>query len=229
MAALDLGKLSIKIEVDNKEANEGLDDTSEKVEKVEKKGGGSLKKFADGAKKVFVAAGAAATAAGVAFGSVVKNTSDSIGDLDDMAQRIGYSTQALQEWGYVVKMNGMELDVLQTGMKTFTTAMDGSSAAGVAACKKLGISIEGLSAEEAFDAAIVALQGVSDETEKMALATDLFGAKAAQKMMPMLKQTTEDTEALKQKANELGLVYSEDMVAVATTFGDAWDTVGLVV
>ena len=146
-----------------------------------------------------------------------------------MAQRIGFSTQALQEWGYVAKMNGMELDVLQTGMKTFTTAMDGSSAAGVAACKKLGISIQGLSAEEAFDAAITALQGVSDETEKMALATDLFGAKAAQQMMPMLKQTAADTEALKQKANELGLVYSEDMVAAATTFGDSWDTVGMVV
>lgn len=159
---------------------------------------------------------------------MTKNASDGVGDLDDMAQRIGFSTQALQEWGYVAKMNGMELDVLQTGMKTFTTAMDGSSAAGVAACKKLGISIEGLSNEEAFNVAITALQGVTDETEKMALATDLFGAKAAQKMMPMLKQTAADTEALKQKANELGLVYSEDMVAAATTFGDTWDTLGMV-
>lgn len=228
MAELDLGKLSIKIEVDNKEANEGLDDTSEKVEKVEKKGGGSLKKFGKTAAVGLAAIGTAAVASGKALWDMTKNASDGVGDLDDMAQRIGFSTQALQEWGYVAKMNGMELDVLQTGMKTFTTAMDGSSAAGVAACKKLGISIEGLSNEEAFNIAITALQGVTDETEKMALATDLFGAKAAQKMMPMLKQTAADTEALKQKANELGLVYSEDMVAAATTFGDTWDTLGMV-
>ena len=141
MAELDLGKLSIKIEVNNKEANEGLDDTSEKVEKVEKKGGGSLKKFGKAAAVGLAAVGTAAVASGKALWDLTKNTSDSIGDLDDMAQRIGFSTQALQEWGYVAKMNGMELDVLQTGMKTFTTAMDGSSAAGVAACKKLGTSI----------------------------------------------------------------------------------------
>lgn len=64
MAELDLGKLSIKIEVDNKEANEGLDDTSEKVEKVEKKGGGSLKKFGKAAAAGFAVVGAAAVATG---------------------------------------------------------------------------------------------------------------------------------------------------------------------
>ncbi|MDY4009520.1 MAG: hypothetical protein SOY94_11795 [Candidatus Limiplasma sp.] len=64
MAELDLGKLSIKIELNNKEANEGLDETTEKVENVEKKGGGKLKAFGKAAAAGFAAVGAAAVATG---------------------------------------------------------------------------------------------------------------------------------------------------------------------
>lgn len=64
MAELDLGKLSIKIELNNKEANEGLDETTEKVEKVEKKGSGKLKAFGKAAAAGFAVVGAAAVATG---------------------------------------------------------------------------------------------------------------------------------------------------------------------
>lgn len=98
MASLDLGKLSIKIEVNNKEANEGLDETTDKVKKVEKKGGDGLKKFGKAAGVGFGALCAASGAAGKAIWDLTTNVSDSIGDIDDMSQQIGFSTQALQEW-----------------------------------------------------------------------------------------------------------------------------------
>lgn len=61
MASLDLGKLKIAIELNNEDANNGLDETAEKVEKVEKKGDG-LKKFAVAGTAAFAAVGTATVA-----------------------------------------------------------------------------------------------------------------------------------------------------------------------
>ena len=89
------------------------------------------------------------------------------------------SKEGFQEWQYVLGQNGVEISTLEKGMKSFSGVVDGTSAAGVAAMDKLGISIEGMSKEEAFNAAVTALQGVTDETQRLSIATDLFGAGAA--------------------------------------------------
>lgn len=116
--------------------------------------------------------------------------------------------------------NGVDMKALETGMKSMLNVMDGTSASGCAAMEKLGLSIEGMSQEEAFNATIAALQGVADETERAALAADIFGAKAGQQMMPMLNQTAESTEALRQNAYDLGIVLSDDAVNAGVVFGD---------
>lgn len=130
------------------------------------------------------------------------------------------SKTAFQEWQYILGQNGVEISTLETGMKTFGTVMDGTSTAGVAAMEALGISFEGMNQEEAFAAAITALQGVEDETLKMSLAADLFGTKAAQNMLPMLNQSAASTEELRQNAHDLGLVLSDEAVNAGVVFGD---------
>lgn len=132
------------------------------------------------------------------------------------------SVEGYQEWAYVLGQNGADITQMGTAMKTLSTVMDGTSTSGVAAMNELGISLQGLNQEEAFEAAVTALQGIDDETEKARLAQDLFG-KSYQDLLPLLNQSANDTEDLKNKAHELGLVLSEDAVASGVEFTDTLD------
>lgn len=220
MASLDLGALKIKIELDNKEANKGLKDTQTAVEEVDKKGSNRLKNFGKAAAASFAAVGTAAIATGKKLWEVANNTASYADSIDKASQRVGMSKEAYQEWQYILGQNGIEVASLETAMKSFGNVMDGSSKAGTKALEKLGISIEGLSQEDAWEATVKALQGVEDETERLSLATDLYGARAAQSMMPMLNQTIEGTEQLRQRAYDLGIVLSDDAVNAGVVFGD---------
>ena len=220
MASLDLGALKIKIELDNKEANKGLKDTQTAVEEVDKKGSNRLKNFGKAAAASFAAVGTAAIATGKKLWEVANNTASYADSIDKASQRVGMSKEAYQEWQYILGQNGVEVASLETAMKSFGNVMDGSSKAGTQALEKLGISIEGLSQEDAWEATVKALQGVEDETERLSLATDLYGARAAQSMMPMLNQTIEGTEQLRQRAYDLGIVLSDDAVNAGVVFGD---------
>ena len=220
MASLDLGALKIKIELDNKEANKGLKDTQTAVEEVDKKGSNRLKNFGKAAAASFAAVGTAAIATGKKLWEVANNTASYADSIDKASQRVGMSKEAYQEWQYILGQNGIEVASLETAMKSFGNVMDGSSQAGTQALEKLGISIEGLSQEDAWEATVKALQGVEDETERVSLATDLYGARAAQSMMPMLNQTIEGTEQLRQRAHDLGIVLSDDAVNAGVVFGD---------
>ena len=220
MASLDLGALKIKIELDNKEANKGLKDTQTAVEEVDKKGSNRLKNFGKAAAASFAAVGTAAIATGKKLWEVANNTASYADSIDKASQRVGMSKEAYQEWQYILGQNGIEVASLETAMKSFGNVMDGSSQAGTQALEKLGISIEGLSQEDAWEATVKALQGVEDETERLSLATDLYGARAAQSMMPMLNQTIEGTEQLRQRAHDLGIVLSDDAVSAGVVFGD---------
>lgn len=220
MASLDLGALKIKIELDNKEANKGLKDTQTAVEEVDKKGSNRLKNFGKAAAASFAAVGTAAIATGKKLWEVANNTASYADSIDKASQRVGMSKEAYQEWQYILGQNGVEVASLETAMKSFGNVIDGSSKAGTKALEKLGISIEGLSQEDAWEATVKALQGVEDETERLSLATDLYGARAAQSMMPMLNQTIEGTEQLRQRAHDLGIVLSDDAVNAGVVFGD---------
>ena len=220
MASLDLGALKIKIELDNKEANKGLKDTQTAVEEVDKKGSNRLKNFGKAAAASFAAVGTAAIATGKKLWEVANNTASYADSIDKASQRVGMSKEAYQEWQYILGQNGVEVASLETAMKSFGNVIDGSSKAGTQALEKLGISIEGLSQEDAWEATVKALQGVEDETERLSLATDLYGARAAQSMMPMLNQTIEGTEQLRQRAHDLGIVLSDDAVNAGVVFGD---------
>lgn len=156
----------------------------------------------------------------------------SAGDsVDKMSQKIGTSKKGYQEWEYVLSQNGMEISSLQGGMKKLTANMDDAKAGGDSASamfKKLGVSVTDSSGklksqEQMFNESVTALQNMEDGTEKAALANDLFG-KSGQKLMPLLNGSAESTEALKQKANDLGMVMSDKAVKGSVDLTDSMDT-----
>ena len=64
---------------------------------------------------------------------------------------------------------------------------------------------------------------MSDSTERAALANDLFG-KSGQNLAPLFNMTADETQGLIDKANDLGMVMSDEGVKGSANFTDAMTT-----
>ena len=140
-------------------------------------------------------------------------------NVDKMSQKMGMSTDAYQEWDFIMQHCGTSIDGLQSGMKTLATAAETGSDAFTA----LGISqadIANMSQEELFSATLSALQNVSDETQRTYLAGKLLG-RGATELGPLLNMSAEETEAMRQQVHDLGGVMSEDAVKAGAAFQDS--------
>lgn len=178
--------------------------------------------------KVGLAVVGMGTAAAGALTKMAINTAEAGDRVDKMSQKIGLSRQGFQEWDYIMSQNGMSIDTMQGGMKTLTNMFDdlgkGTKTA-TDAFGRLGLSYEdmaGMTRDEMFNTTFTALQGVADETERAALANDLFG-RSGSEMAPLLAQSAESIEALRGRAHDLGKVLSDETVDGAVLLGDTID------
>lgn len=140
-------------------------------------------------------------------------------NIDKMSQKMGLSSDAYQEWDFILQHCGASIDSLQSSMKTLANAADAENEA----FEKLGISQEqlaSLSQEDLFALTISRLQEMEESTERTAIASDLLG-RGATELGPLLNQTAEETEAMRQQVHDLGGVMSEDGVKAAASFKDS--------
>jgi len=171
------------------------------------------------------AAGRGLKALGKASVNAVKDAAEAGDEIDKMSQKLGLSRKGYQEWDYVLAQAGVDINSLQTGMKTMTNKIDaakkGTSSA-VDTFSKLGISmkdLEGMSREDAFSSIVKQLQGMEDSTERAALANQLFG-RSGQNLIPLFNSSAEATQKLKDEANNLGAVMGDDAVNAGVKFQD---------
>ena len=170
------------------------------------------------------AAGFAAvtTAAVATTGAIMDGVSAAAdyGDtIDKMSQKMGLSTDAYQEWDFVMQHCGTSIEALKPSMKTLAMAAEKGSDA----FAQLGISEEQvatMSQEELFNATIAGLQRVTDETQRTALAAELLG-RGATELGPLMNMTAEETEAMRQQVHDLGGVMSNDAVKAAAAYKDS--------
>lgn len=171
---------------------------------------------------VVAAAVAAVTAAAVATGKAFIEAANDVSEwgntVDKESQKMNMSAQGYQEWAFILEHAGASIEGMKTSMKKLTVAAEeGSDAFAV-----LGISQEQLaemSPEETWNATIEALQNVTDEGERTALATQLLG-KGAVELAPLFNMTAEETEELKNQCSELGGIMSDDAVKAAAEYQD---------
>jgi predicted nucleic acid-binding Zn-ribbon protein len=128
---------------------------------------------------------------------------------------------------YAAEQLGVDLETI-TGAQSKLTRTIGQALKGNKAAKdsfsKLGISLNKAdgsmkSANEVFNEAIDALGGIEDEVVRDALAMDIFG-KSARELNPLIKAGADEIENLKDKADEMGIVLSEEQVRNLEEFGD---------
>lgn len=226
--ALEIFKLVGSIMVDNTKANESLSKTDDKAKGIGQRlasGIGTAAKWGAG---IVAAAGAGAAA----LYGVATKSAEASDHIDKMSQKIGISRTAYQELDFILSQNGMSVDQLQGGMKKLVnimqSAQDGNKTA-VATFAELGISVTDSSGalrnqEDVFYEVISVLQGMGNETERNALANDIFG-KSASEMAPLLNAGAGSMEELRQKAHDLGLVLSDETIDAGVAFTDTQDQV----
>ena len=217
----NIKKIADKLGMTEKEAKK----LNNQIGKLSKDLGGKLK-------GACVAVGAGLSAV-VATAGVLVNKSMEAGDrIDKMSQKIGMSRKAFQEWDYIMSQNGGSVESLQMGYKTLATQMGNvqkGSKESTAIFHKLGVAVKDSSGhlrsqEDVFNDSVRALQKIQNPTEKAIMAQKLFG-KSAQELKPLLNQTSESVDGLRQKANELGLVMGDDAVDASVKLKDTIDTI----
>lgn len=152
-----------------------------------------------------------------ALKSAVKTAIDvaATGDaIKDNAQKVFMGTTAYQEWGYVLKQNGIEIGALKVGMRQFAQQV----ANGSETLAKYGITATDV--DTAFEQAVATIQNMSTETEKIAAATELFGTRALE-LFPILNLTNAETQSLMQTYRLLGGTMSNELIAASDTCSDS--------
>lgn len=175
---------------------------------------------------------AGVTAATGALVGMVTKSSETADRIDKLSAKTGLSKQAFQEWDYVLGQNGIEIEKMQTGMKTLTANMDAAASGNenmAGAFDTLGVAVTNADGslrgqEETMNDVILKLADMPNGTEKARLATELFG-KAGVELMPMLNNGAQGIEDLKNRSHELGLVMSDEAVTAGVVFGDTLDDV----
>lgn len=226
--ALEIFRLVGSIFVDNTEADKSLAKTDEKAQSV----GQTFLKGVETAGKwgAAIVGGATAAAAGVV--KLATSAAGTADEIDKMSQKIGISAQGYQEWSYVLGQNGMDIDKLQTGIKTLVTQMDAArtgSDKATAAFDALGLSIYDDTGalkgqEQMMNEALLALADLGDTTERAALANQLFG-RSGTELAPVLNTGSDGIRELTQRAHDLGLVLGDDAVKAGVKLGDTIDDV----
>lgn len=216
-----------KIVVDNSEANKAISDTSSKASQF----ASAMKKGITDAAKWGAGITTAATAAAVAIGNQIKkivNDAASMADtIDKASDRIGFSTQAYQEWEYVLTLCGTSAESLESGMKALQEKMysvNTGSTEAIRLFNELGISCfdmngEMKDAEVIFEEVIYKLAQMTNESERTQLAQKLF-SEGGVKFANMLNQGTAGIDAMRESFRELGIEMSEEDIAAGALYTD---------
>ena len=207
-----------------KEASNKADDANDRFRKL----GDTLKTIGRALAIGLVAIGTAAIAAGTAL---VKMTVDAAAYADEMLTQssiTGMSVEKLQAYSYAADLVDVSLETMTGSMakniKSMSNASQGS-AKFTEAYKKLGVTVTNADgtlrdSEAVYWEAIDALGQVANETERDALAMQLFG-KSAQDLNPLIAQGSEGIAALTEEAKRMGAVLSEDAIARLGQFDDS--------
>ncbi len=179
-----------------------------------------------GVKSLFSLRTAAIAAAGVSglflLAKRAVSTADEIGK---MARQIGVTAEELQELRFAADRSGVSQDKLDQSLVAFTKRL-GEAKQGTgearAALDELGISMADLEDKtpvQALELVADRLRAIEDPMRRNAILSDLF-SRAGIRMGNVLADGADEMNKLRQRARDLGVVLSNDIVARAETAAD---------
>ena len=192
------------------------------------KGLDKLRKGLNVMKKAVLAASAATVALGIGFAKIAKSTA-ATGDLfQKMAQKIGVSATALSELKFAAEISGASIQEVGNSLRLLSKRMLDAKQ-GLAEAKRsfeaLNIEVTDTTgnlkaADAVFLEAVEAINKLGSETEKTALAQELFGRSGAN-LLPLIRLGKEGIQALREEATKLGITFSDIEANQAAEFNDS--------
>ena len=209
-----IGKAKVKLNLDDKGLIGGL----QKAQRKLKKFGSTMQNIG----KSFAVAGLAMGAPLLIATKIFVNLGDK---MDKMSKRTGFSVASLSALRFAAEQSGTDVEKLEIAIKSLANVVDDAKRGillAVDAFARLGFSVDDLnnkSPEVLFNEVAIALSKIEDPLERAALAMDVFGAKAGQKLLPMLG----DIQKLTAEAKKLGIVMSDDDTKAAAKLTDQFN------
>ena len=222
---MNLFNLFATLTLDNSDYEKKLDQSQKTAGSFSSKIGTA---FRTGVRAVagFVTSVAAASAAVAAFAVNFINEGS---EIDDNAQKLGVSTEAYQYWSLVLQRAGTDasnLSVAIRNMSTFTQELSTGNADALLTLQKLGIGYEdfmAMNTEDQLYAIVEALQGMESQTDKVAIAQDIFGNRVYQELLPLLNMEQGSLEDLREEFESLGFILSDNTIKNIAAVGDKMD------
>lgn len=152
---------------------------------------------------------------------------DYASSLGEVAQQLGVTTDALQEYRFAATQAGLAQEEIDQALSQLTRRI-GEAANGTKeqaqAFQTLGVSVRDLEGNviqtgDAIPLIAEALQDVENPAQRAALLMDLFG-RSGQKLEPLLAGGAKGVNNLRDAARELGIVLSSEQIQSADDAAD---------
>lgn len=219
----ELGALKVRIDADSSGLESGMKRASTSI----RRGGAELRQSANQFAKWGAAAAAAAAVAGAA---IYKSTSRSIDQLTKTADRLGIATERLSGLRFAAEQTGVSTETLDMALQRMTRrvaeAGQGTGEA-VKAIKELGLSAQELaqlSPDEQFRRLAEAMQGVSNQGDRVRLAMKLFDSEGVS-LVNTMKGGASAIDAFQEEADRLGITLDRVSAEKVVAANDAMNRV----
>jgi hypothetical protein len=194
----------------------------------------SLKNFSSsavstGAALAKMAAIGAVAIAGLTYASwnLTKGFKDYGIQLDKISKSTGVNAEATSQMAYAAEQEHASLEDLQTGWRKLSKTMgdaDEGLAESLRSFDALGLSIHDNTGQlKTLDSMTLeiadALKNMANDTQKAALAQDLFG-RSGMNLIPFFELGSEGINLLMKESKDLGNVWTNEMAAGAKLFDD---------
>jgi len=224
---MDVFDLVATLRLDSSQYESGLDsakNSSQSFGNVAK----TVGTVAAGVATTVAAVGAAAIGVGKAIYSNVSAIASSGDEIDKASQKLGISAELYQKLGYAAELSGTSIDSFSLGVKNITNTLNGMIESGYTAnatFEALGVSVTDADgnirdSQSVMMDSLMALADMTDETQRNAMANELFG-RSYQELLPLMNSGSEGIAAMMQEAEDYGMVISDEVVKSSAGFNDA--------
>lgn len=219
-----LADMVLRLGMDSADIRKGLKNVESELGRFSKTIGG-MKSAMQGA---FAVAGI-----GIAANAIKNFVMEGVRAADQMyklSQSVGVPTAELSAFAHAASLSGLAIEDTGVALAKLTKMMSDAATGGVkqaAVFKTLGVSVKDANGNlRGVDAVIADIAtefaGMKDGPGKTALAMELFGRSGA-KLIPLLNQGASGIKAMKEEAQKLGLVISDEAGKAAEEFNDDLD------
>lgn len=226
-----VGSLLIDLAMNTARLQADAGKAAQTIGRMERNFGRSLKgierefgKLTRGIRGFAGALGIAVGAGGLA--AMTKNSIDAADKIGKLSDRLGISTNALSEYQHVAELSGVTFETLTMGFQRMTRRIsEAAQGSGEAkdAIHELGLSAQDLAElapDKQFEAIAAAMEGVSDQGDRVRLAMKLFDSEGVA-LVQTMTNGADGIAKMRDEARSLGLSMDGNVTKQAASANDA--------